>query len=266
MDLTNPPSDRHGAPPSDRHDAEVAAAVDATFILEHARVLLDALHQARAGSLTSTWRIDLPRKATGHDSLAARALDRVAESISTMPPQDWEPGVAPNWRQAIDAWYSAAQELLAGRFADYLDEHAHVLRSTAAGLKPLMPDVEPQHPEGDNPWAVVAGRFQLIRDDELHFATIHYVNERDWLTASYIAGLTAGGVAGLDWRAWLSERATHRSFDKHFVNQVHAETKKRRGRHALDLPLPAYWTGADWSASPEPVTPQPKLRILRLQD
>jgi hypothetical protein len=255
MDLTNPPADRQ--------DAEVAAAVDATYVLERSRVLLDVLRQARAGTLAPTWRIDMARRDTGQDQLTGRALDRVAQAITTMSPQDWEPGIAPHWRRAIDAWYSAAQELLAGRFADYLDEHAHVLRSTATGLKPLMPDVDPQQPEGNNPWAVVAGRFQLIRDDELHFATIHYMNDRDWLTASYIAGLTAGGVPGLDWRAWLSERAAHRNFDKSFANQVHAETKKRLGRHPLDLPLPGYWTG---TASPDEISRQPVLRVLRPRD
>jgi hypothetical protein len=257
VDLTDPPSDRQGV--------EVAAAIDATYKLERARVLLDALKQARDGSLAPTWRIDLPRSVTGQDELTARALGRVAQSIATMPPLDWEPGVAPHWRQALDAWYSAAQELHAGRFADYLYEHAQVLRSTATGLGPLMADVDPQHPEYDNPWAVVAGKFQLIRDDELYFATTRYVNERDWLTASYVAGLTAGGVTGLDWRAWLAERAAHRYFDKHFANEVHAQTKMHRGKHPLDLPLPGYWTGTDPSASSGTISQHPTLRVLRHQ-
>lgn len=245
------------------------STIEFTYAIEYNRVRINALEQARAGTLTRGWRTELPKRAEEPGTPIAEALDRVVQAITDMPPEAWEPGCAADWRRALDAWYAASQEALVWRFTNYLDGHAQVLRSTTEYLDSQMPRVEPQNPDGDNPWAGVAGKYQLARDSELFFATANYVQERDWVTASYLAGLTAGGVEGIDWREWLVERAQHWYDDKRFANQVHRESKTPRGRHRLDMPLPAYWSvssddfsGDDCSVDDEPPVPRPTLRLV----
>lgn len=152
---------------------------------------LAVLLSAREGTLTPDWREAL---AAGEDSVADKedegagadgaevdadsstsltddqrdACRRAAEAIAASPPAQWHPHSDAGWRLALDAWFDA--------------------------IKACLDDIERAEMEvRRQSWMAVDGVAARIGMD------------RDLATASYRAGLAAGGL-DVDWYEWLVDR------------------------------------------------------------
>lgn len=173
------------------------------------------LRSARQGTLEPSWRDQLLADARrrchpdcpafqGHDDIGIL----IAMEIADWPQRPWEPGAAGgDWRAALEAWY---QDALA-------------LQDTYEGF----------------------GRQKLVTPEATE--TQWWRREqrsRDWLGASYRAGLAAGSDA-VDWIGWYQHQIRRRE-------ETVAARIRGRDRLAAEVPLlrattwleylPGYWT------------------------
>lgn len=134
------------------------------------------LRSARQGTLEAGWRDQLLMDARrrchpdcpalqGHDDIGIL----IAMEIADWPQRPWEPGVAGgDWRAALDAWYEDELEL----------------QDTYEGF----------------------ARQQLVTPEATETAWWRREQHcREWIGASYRAGLAAGGEP-VDWVAWYQRR------------------------------------------------------------
>ncbi|MCT7373264.1 hypothetical protein [Mycolicibacterium llatzerense] len=211
-------------------------------------VLKHVLDQARAGTLPADWRAHIPRP-TGIFNASQRFQEAgtlAIQRLGDMEPQPWEPGQASDWRHALDAWFAAARYLLAVEHTGLIEMHLRTLRTGERSLVYQVPkfDVADGPPDPATlPWSNVAGEFQDNLDRTLRGGVDNYIVLRDWLTASYLGGLTAGGSPHVDWRQWLTGRAeTWADASGMFGNRVRSEVNIPAGAHPIDK-LPTYWLG-----------------------
>lgn len=123
-----------------------------------------------------------------------------ASALAELPPQDWEPGRGVGWRRALDAWHKAMTDCLAA-----------------------------------------AAR----ADDELRRRLPRYEEAGGWLmdqdlaTASYRAGMAAGGL-DVEWFDWLIERTNDWPDHDRARDQLDAMTLDPDYRANMER-LPLYW-------------------------
>jgi hypothetical protein len=166
----------------------------------HINTMRAVLDQARAGDLDPGWR----------DTLAppAAADERAAQAVSdlrTLSVAAWEPGVASDWRAALDAWYLVRREIIDAA----ADLYAATQREQRAGLRRVREATMNTGPRIRN--ALLA---QLDSGDRgLNAVTAMHqtllCTERDYIGAWYRAGLAAGGEP-VDWVGWYSHRLRRR--------------------------------------------------------
>lgn len=211
-------------------------------------VLKRVLDRARAGLLPADWRAHIPPPAgICNSSQRFQEAGAVAvQHLGDMDPQLWEPGQACDWRQALDAWFAASRSLLAGEHTGLIELQLRTVRVSERSLGSQVAQVDLGIGEPDpksQPWSTVAGEFQHNLDRTLRSSIDTYIVLRDWLTASYIGGLAAGGATHLDWRQWLTARADEwTDASGMFRTRVHHETQVLAGSHPIDK-LPTYWLG-----------------------
>ncbi|ORW11048.1 MULTISPECIES: hypothetical protein [Mycobacterium] len=160
---------------------------------------------AREGCLDIDWRTTLIETAAQPiNDIAAdhqQIRERAAHEVANLPDADWEPDMKVGWRASLEAWHTASKKCLDDM--DELEKHTR-----AESGKPV--------------------------DD----ITERYAMERDLLTASYRAGLTAGGVVS-DWYEWLLKRVKQWPDTNRRDSQL-AEMDEPGYRKNLQK-LPPYW-------------------------
>ncbi len=160
---------------------------------------------AREGCLDIDWRTTLiETTARPIDDIAVdhqQIRERAAREVANSPDADWEPDMKVGWRASLEAWYTASKQCL-----DDMEELEKHIRAEAG--KPV--------------------------DD----ITERYAMQRDLQTASYRAGLTAGGLA-TDWYQWLLNRVKQWP-DKDRRDSQLAEMEEPGYRQKLQQ-LPPYW-------------------------
>ena len=160
---------------------------------------------AREGCLDIDWRTALIESAVQPISDIAAAhqqiRERAAREVANLPDADWEPDMKIGWRASLEAWYTASKKSL-----DEMEELEKHIRAEAG--RPI---------DG---------------------ITERYAMERDLQTASYRAGLTAGGLAN-DWYQWLLNRIKHWPDTNRRDSQL-AVMEEPGYRETLQQ-LPSYW-------------------------
>ncbi len=155
---------------------EIARAAERIDDL-HYRLIKGALLRtqllcARHGALDVDWRTALLNSATEPVPDISEEHQQLrlqaAEEVANMPNADWEPEMRVGWRDSLESWYAATTQCL-----DDIDQAQRLLHREA-GLSTEALEV-------------------------------NAVMDRDLLTASYRAGLTAAGLVS-DWLDWLRGR------------------------------------------------------------
>lgn len=182
-----------------------AAIDDFLYRISKLNYLRAQLLSAREGTLKSDWRTTLVKSATESiglqpDQQAAR--ERAARDISALPPADWEPDRHVGWRLALNAWYEATNQCL-----DDIENAEKQLRSES--------------------W--------MSADT----VTTRIAMDRDLTTASYRAGLAAGGL-DVDWYDWLIDRVRKWPDKQRRDDQLDLMTLEPDYRDSMQQ-LPAYW-------------------------
>lgn len=213
---------------------------------QYTGILKSALERARAGILAADWRRHLPEP-TGIFTTSERFRDAntmVAQALNDMALQPWEPGQASNWRVALDSWFAAARHTLACEYTAFAQTQLRTLMDGERALSTLTSHIGIPGSVLDaaqRPWNLIAGDVITTGDRVLRERMATYVIQRDWLTASYLAGLTAGGTPVLDWRGWITTRACDwTDTSAQLLQRVDTETRVPRGQHPIET-LPHYW-------------------------
>ena len=185
--------------------AETAIA-EFTYQITKLSYLHTQLLAARDGVLEPDWRDTITAIAADTTSdlddaqQAARA--RAAADLASMAPADWEPGRRVGWRTALEEWFEAIKACL----ADTERAERHLRGETWMSADS------------------VAARTKM---------------ERDLATASYRAGLAAGGL-DVDWYEWLIERVRLWPDMKRRNDQLDLMTLEPDYRQTIEH-LPPYW-------------------------
>lgn len=220
----------------------------AVYSSHYTGVLKRVLEAARAGSLPADWRAHIPRP-SGIFNTSPRFQEAgvvAIQQLGDMEPQPWEPGQASDWRQALDAWFASSRFLLAVEHTGLIELQLRTVRTSERSLGSQLPNVDVTAGEPDPkapPWNIVAGEFLHNADRTLRGSIDNYIVLRDWLTASYLGGLAAGGSPHVDWRQWLTSRVDEwTDASGMYRNRVRSETMIPAGSHPIDK-LPTYWLG-----------------------
>lgn len=174
------------------------------------------LLSARQGTLPEDWREALVTTGTDTDTDAPDgddtpitltdnqlALNRQsAESLAAAPSVDWHPHRNVGWRRALDAWYDATKQCL---------DDTERVETDVRGLSWMSVDA-------------VSARIDT---------------DRDLATASYRAGLAAGGLA-VEWFDWLVDRVRRWPDKQRRDDQLDLMTLEPGYRESMQR-LPGYW-------------------------
>lgn len=170
-----------------------------------AAMLRTQLLCAREGCLDIDWRTALMEIAaqpiTGVTDHHQQIRERAASEVANLPEADWEPDMKVGWRASLEAWYITTKQCL-----DEIEELEKRTR-VEAGLP-------------------------------IDGITERYAIDRDLETASYRAGLAAGGLAN-DWYDWLLIRVIQWPDENRRDSQI--EAMEDPGYRATLQHLPAYW-------------------------
>lgn len=182
-----------------------AAAID-DFHCQYSTLVLLRMHlvAARNGTLEPDWRDSIVSAADPDDAEGdgnTGALTRAASDLADSAVADWEPDRGVGWRTALDCWFEAIKTCLGD------------LERLDGRLRDEL-DVSFTPP--------VAGGIEL-----------------DLMTASYRAGLAAGGL-DVDWFDWLIERVHGWPDRKLRDSQLDLMTMDPDYRAATQR-LPDYW-------------------------
>lgn len=205
--------------------------------------LLDkALEQARSGRLTPTWRDELQPPATGMPAGAVfnDAGKLAVEEVRQMPYAAWEPGHSPGWREALEAWYIDSRSVLTQGYTNTTRQMAATISSLD---KVVSQSVRRAGTGGSESVDMMLASMASSEDAADRLRVSHaclYIQARDRLTASYLAGLVAGGD-DVDWIGWFKQRVAR------WPSEAAAGT--RRAQIELGGPifsqlmqrLPTYW-------------------------
>lgn len=204
------------------------------FRLYFGSALREALQQARDGVLQPNWRetVAASSRLSGlQTNDPYGVLLPVVTAINEMPRAAWEPGHSPGWRTALDSWFDASRTALAEDRNITLEQHARMTRlgssmSTAARISARsVEDVIAQIAATD------------AQNDELARQSLStFILQRDKLTASYGAGLVAGGEQ-VDWRTWFEGRIN--TWDNELAANGARMTMRQQPSYLERLPT--YW-------------------------
>jgi len=210
-------------------------------------MLRRVLDKARTGRLSPQWREEETATLNPPPGQALSDAHRILiQEIAELEPAPWEPGRAATWREALNAWFVASLLIEATQFANSMNltvrQVASFTRMLPTQVRTLQPaDIRIPAPAGDtNAWSFIAGEHQHSLDNAVRDTGSGYICARDWLSASYLAGLAAGGTPGPDWRDWLTARSEQWVDCPDAVQRVKAELMSPAGTHTLEN-LPQYW-------------------------
>ena len=201
------------------------------FRLYFGEVLREALQRARDGLLEPQWRDNV---AAGSRLSHLQSNDPygvfvpVVTAINEMPRAAWEPGHSPGWRAALDSWFDASRAALAEDRNIKLEQHA---KNTNLGMIAARVAAPSAHAA-----LTQIANTDAQKDDLARKSLSMFIIERDKLTASYGAGLAAGGEA-VDWRTWLEDRIA--TWDNESAANVARITLQQQNSYLQRLP--AYW-------------------------
>jgi len=211
------------------------------FEAERIALLSDVLRKARLGTLDVDWRqrIAVPHR---HQYQPYQdAYDLAVLAVLASEPAQWEPGVAGNWRQALDAWYCDSLINLNDSF-----DLQHDLRkaSRRARINSLVSVHRLPVFTADQRQAQADIRLAADRNADFAAATSLgvEVRNRDLSHAWYRASLAAGGEAN-DWVGWYRTRVAD-WMDRDIAAVAVAALDDHGFRQELESPLPDYWKPA----------------------
>lgn len=208
-----------------------------------ASLIEDILGRARNGTLTVTWRdeVCLPIGAGGHTGGAvySDAEQLALHAIREMPSAAWEPGRGLGWREALSAWYvdsrNVAMQRYSGATRQLLDREELAVKSLAGILR-----VRSVAPGGQQLWdRVVLDNNAEMNDRSRILQANLFIQARDRLTASYLAGLAAGGD-DVDWQAWFTKRVSTWPADSPATRRARVELAGPSFCTSMQR-LPQYW-------------------------
>ncbi|SIJ04871.1 Uncharacterised protein [Mycobacteroides abscessus subsp. abscessus] len=184
---------------------DIATSID-QFRGDLTRLMLmkSVLTCAREGVLSPQWRQELPAAvASAQGQSSGECMNTAAVSaVAAIAPAAWEPDTRSGWRRSLDEWFEAVKQC------------HHGIEHCATRLADVV-KVE----LGE--WAPVS------------------VIEADLATASYRAGMAAGGL-DMDWYDWLLERVNHWPDQVRRDYQLDLMTLEPNYRATVES-LPAYW-------------------------
>lgn len=202
------------------------------YVAAKTRYLTQILKKAREGWLSINWRDELT-PITTEMSISATLIEVDAlavADIQSLPAADWEPFQA-DWRAALESWYVAARTIVSENyinsfrgFFDQIADGDRLILSFARNGRLAESITETVTPLDDK------------RDSNRANYEMMYVTDRTRLTASFLAGLAAGGL-DIDWRSWYSSQIESWPDDNTYRLIANlALTNPDFGR------LPEYWT------------------------
>ena len=152
-----------------------------------------ALTDAREGRLTVDWRDHLTTPCENPEPAVVLAVEEVRQ----MPIAAWEPGHAPDWRQALDAWYATARVVLASRYSNRTQSTLKLVEMTARNLTHVLHPTQPL----EEYLRTTVDQIDENSDSTLQKQYEGYVRDRDIMRADYLSGLCAAvktttGLAG----------------------------------------------------------------------
>lgn len=169
------------------------------------------LQQARAGRLETDWRdkvpvaiIDSGTLSDDRDGDVYAAAVCAGRELVDIPAQDWEPNSGVGWRKALDAWFEGTKGCL------------------------MIFEAAERHLQAGFPTGGILSQAAM---------------DRDLATASYRAGLAAGGLDVADWYEWLTDRVYAWPDKKRRDDQIDLMTLEPGYRESIEQ-LPAYWAGS----------------------
>lgn len=205
-----------------------------SFRLYYGEVLRQALQQARDGVLHPQWRenVGSSSRLSGlqHSDPYGVRLS-VVTAINEMPRAAWEPGHSPDWRAALNSWFDASRAALAEHRKTVLDQHATMTQSSMTARVRLTAPTA-----GDALTKIT--ELDVQNDGLARQSLATFITQRDTLTASYGAGLSAGGE-DVDWRTWLEGRIDTWDTDNSLAAEG-ARAMVRQQPSYLER-LPTYW-------------------------
>lgn len=168
------------------------------------------LQQARAGTLETDWRDKVPvaiaesgALSDGRDGDVYAAAVCAGRELVDIRPEDWEPDSGVGWRKSLDSWFEATKGCL------------------------MVFESAEQHLRAGFPSAGIVSQAAM---------------DRDLATASYRAGLAAGGLDVPDWYGWLNDRVYSWPDKMRRDDQIDLMTLEPGYRESIEQ-LPAYWAG-----------------------
>jgi len=190
-----------------------------------------ALTDAREGRLTVDWR---DRLTTPYDN-PEPAVVLAVEEIREMPLAAWEPGHAPDWRRALDAWYATGRVVLASRYSHRTQSTLKLVEMTARNLTHVLHPTQPL----EEYLRTTVDKIDESSDSTLGKQYDGYVRDRDILRADYLSGLCAGGQDH-DWIGWL--RARVETWREKQVADAYRLRMSTSSFRTVKERLPEYWT------------------------
>lgn len=207
----------------------------------------DVLERARLGTLSVAWREELQLPggvAHTEGGIFGDAEVLVMNQIRERPYAAWEPGHARGWRDALMAWYVDSRTLVTQRYVDVTRQHVDRLQLEMGLL--FSGQRVSTLPGGEGFWARLGEQTRIkdqMSDRSCRMQADLFTQARDRLTASYMAGLAAGGD-DVDWLSWFEEQVSHWSAEMPGTSRAKLELGNgRKSFHAWMQRLPEYWRG-----------------------
>ena len=182
----------------------ITLAIEFQYRITKVTLLRVQLEQARAGILVPQWRGTLKSAELNTlppDQQVAR--DRAITELIESPIDEWEPHRGCGWRKSLDSWFDTTKRCLAAT------QEAETLIRAETRL----------------PADSIAARTAI---------------DTDLATASYRAGLAAGGLDVPDWYEWLIERVVAWPDKQRRDEQLDLMTLEPSYRETIEQ-VPKYW-------------------------
>lgn len=211
-----------------------------SLMFESARIglLSDALARARTGSLEPDWRGRIVISGRPSYQPYQDAMDVAVQTVLMSDRAGWEPGVAGDWRKALDAWYCACLVNLNDALDVQLEQRKSSRRArfgsliSAHQLTLLTADQRQAHVDS-------LLSYDPTFDSAAATSIGAEVRDRDRLHAWYRASLAVGGDAN-DWMGWYRRRIAG-WVNREVAAVAEAELDKPEFREQMEAPLPGYW-------------------------
>lgn len=197
------------------------------------RYFLPVLKRARIGILSLDWRDELTPQSPdswGGDARLAEVDALAVADIQSLPYANWEPFRA-DWKTALDSWYLTTRTVIGEEYInhvrqalDQISDGDRLVGAYARADRLIETLTETIGPIDDK------------RDSNRVTYEMMYVGDRTALTASYLAGLAAGGH-DIDWRSWYLNQAEAWSDAHPYKSRVQLTVSSPKLQS-----LPAYWT------------------------